>query len=90
MEDQPSAAESTPAKHWLTNHGSTLSDAAFVLLLQPTGIFNMRRKQAELFAVLTPSRQEPAASLRALLELSMLHMLSGSVFRDYREALDSH
>jgi hypothetical protein len=50
----------------------------------------MRRKQAELFAVLTPSRQEPAASLRALLELSMLHMLSGSVFRDYREALDSH
>jgi len=52
--NQPSAAESTPAKHWLTSHGSTLSDKAFVLLRQPTGIFNMRGKQAELFAVLTP------------------------------------
>lgn len=50
----------------------------------------MRRKPSELFAVLTPSRQEPAASLRALLELSLLHMLSGAVFRDYPEALDSH
>ena len=49
----------------------------------------MRRKPSELFAVLTPSRQEPAASWRALLEFSMLHMLSGAVLRDYPEALDS-
>jgi hypothetical protein len=50
----------------------------------------MRRKQSELVAVLTASRQEPAASLRALLELSMPHMLIGAVLRDHPEVLDSH
>ena len=90
MGDQPSAAESTPAKHWLTIHtATTLTDAAFVLLLQPTGIFNMRRMQSELVAVFTTSRQDPAASWQALLELSMPHMLSGAVLRDYPEARDS-
>jgi hypothetical protein len=85
---QPSAAESTPAKHWLIiRTTNTLTDEAFVLLRQSTGIFNMRRKQAELTAVSTPLGQEPAASLRALLELFTPHPQSGAVFKDYQEAI---
>jgi hypothetical protein len=70
-------------------HRTTLTDAAFVLLRQPTGIFNMRRKQAEPIAVSTLPSQEPTVSLRALYEFSLPQRLSVAVFRDSPKAVDS-
>ncbi len=88
MGDQPSAAESTSAKHGLTIRTSTtLTDEAFVLLRQSIGIFNMRRKQAEQTVASTLLWQERAASLSALLELHMPHRLTGE---NHPETLGSY